>query len=136
MPGDYIRLLFFSEYARVLSGNVEHLKEILNPFTGCFISKIPITVVMIRQTMKAAEFFENDETHQARKFLFQNATRLDHAMDFIKGENSKLQEQVEKERKGWERFYEILDKVEAMTELEHKSLREKAGKVVKESRIF
>lgn len=135
IAGDYIRLLYFSEYARVLSDDVERLKEIIDPFTGSFISKIPITVAMLRQTMKAAEFFANGEAEQARKFLFQNVSRLNHAIDFIKGEDSKLKEQVETEREGWERFYDILDKVEAMPEQEHNSLREKAEQIVKASRI-
>lgn len=136
IAGDYIRMLYFSEYARVLSDNPEHLKEILNPFTGCFISKIPITVAMYRQTLKAAEFFTNGETGQARKFLFQNVSRLDHAIDFIKGENSKLKEQVNAEREGWERFYDILDTVEAMPEPQKQAYQEKAAQVVKDSSVF
>ncbi|MCF8307701.1 MAG: hypothetical protein K9I68_01695 [Bacteroidales bacterium] len=135
IAGDYIRLLYFSEYVRVLSNDMEHLKEILDPFTGSFISRIPITVAMLRQTMKAAEFFANGEAEQARKFLFQNVSRLNYAIDFIKGEDSKLKEQVETEREGWERFYDILDKVEAMPEQQKHTYQEKAGKVTKESKV-
>jgi hypothetical protein len=136
IAGDYIRMLYFSEYASVLSDDAEHLKAILNPFTGCFISKIPLTVVMYRQVLKAAEFFANGEPDKARKFLFQNVSRLDHAIDFIRGKNSKLKEQVKTEREGWERFYDILDRVEAMPQSQKQVFIGRASQVVKDSSIF
>jgi len=138
IAGDYIRMLYFSEYARVLSDEKGEVKEILNPFTGSFVSKIPITVVMLRQTMKAAEFCSNGETELARKFLFQNIHRLNHAIDFIRGEKSKLKKQVETEREAWERFYDVLDKAEALKYREgslFKVFADKAKQAVKNCRI-
>lgn len=136
IAGDYIRMLYFSEYARVLSDNPEHLKEILNPFTGCFISRTPISVAIFRQTLKAVEFFANGEADKASKFLFQNVSRLDHAIEFIKGENSSLKKQVKAEREGWERFYDILDKVETMSKTQKQAYQEKATQIVRESSVF
>ncbi|MFH1082877.1 MAG: hypothetical protein V1751_05755, partial [Pseudomonadota bacterium] len=51
--GDYARILLFSQYAGVLSWPVKRIKELLDPFTGCFISHIPITVVYLRLALRA-----------------------------------------------------------------------------------
>ncbi|MBW2335134.1 MAG: hypothetical protein JRF06_08630 [Deltaproteobacteria bacterium] len=46
--GDYIRMLYFSAYAKVLTNDVAKLKDTIDPFTGCFISKIPTSVTYLR----------------------------------------------------------------------------------------
>ncbi len=36
--GDYIRILYFSKYAEVLTGgDIDGIKKIIDPFTGCFV---------------------------------------------------------------------------------------------------
>ena len=138
IAGDYIRMLYFSEYARAVTANTEELKEILNPFTGSFISKIPITLSMLRFALKAADFFKNGEAEKARKFLYHNASRLDSAIDFIKGDESKLKKQVAAERNGWDRFYDILDKAEELQTSDPEyaaGLEDKAKNIITECRI-
>ncbi len=110
--GDYIRLLYFSAYARLLTDDLEQLKEILNPFTGCFISRIPITVCMLRFALKGADFFEKGNNELGQRFLTENVWRLDRAIEFIQGRNSKFKQQLEFERKGWKLYYDILGTIE------------------------
>ncbi|MBA7539651.1 hypothetical protein ES705_31931 [subsurface metagenome] len=110
--GDYIRTLYFSEYARMLTNDVNSLKDILNPFTGCFISRIPVTIVMLRFALKGAGFFEEGNEEYGQRFFFENAPRLEKAIDFIRGDNSMFKQQVDKERKGWNLFYDALDAIE------------------------
>jgi len=41
--GDYVRMLYFSGYAGALPVKESELKELFDPFTGCFISKLRCT---------------------------------------------------------------------------------------------
>ena len=42
--GDFQRILYFSGYAGVLADDARSVKDLVDPFTGCFISMIPSTV--------------------------------------------------------------------------------------------
>ncbi len=112
--GDYIRTLYFSEYAKTLGNDPDNLKEIVNPFTGCFISRIPVTVCMLRYTLKGSEFYEAKENDKGHQFFTDNAKRLEKAINFIEGECSELEQQVENERKAWALFYDVLEKIESL----------------------
>jgi len=110
--GDYVRILLFSAYAKVLSGDATELKDALGPFTGCFISRIPITVVYLRFALKAASFFQAHEDEQGLEFVTMGAQRIAGALDFVRGENSALKQQYEDERRGWDLYYDTLSAIE------------------------
>lgn len=108
MIGDYIRTLYFSEYTRVLAnGDLGAIKETINPFTGCFITSIPVTVIMMRFCMKAAEFFLAGEHEKGADFITAAHPRLSRAMEFVR---SDLRQQYHCERDGWHQFYDLLEK--------------------------
>lgn len=113
LVGDYIRILYYSAYARVLSPKFGELKQFLDPFTGCFISRIPVTVVHLRFALKAASLFAQGEPEKAIEFLKSGSVRIAEALDFTQGSPSPLKAQFEKERSGWDLFYDILDTLEA-----------------------
>mgnify|MGYP001092058651 CR=1 FL=1 len=128
MIGDYIRTLYFSEYARVLGKDrVDSIKEIADPFTGCFISPIPVTVVMMRFCMKAAGFFLAGEHEKGTEFIMASHPRLTRAMAFVRDE---LSDQYELERKGWNQFYDLLDEVQ-----QNSALRVKATGIIDGCRV-
>ena len=111
--GDYVRLLYFSAHARVLTGGkIGRLKEIIDPFTGGFVSRIPMTVMYLRFALKAESLFEAGQDKRGRKFVRQEAARLAAALDFVSGENSQLEQTYEQERQGWDLFYDILAVIE------------------------
>ena len=58
LVGDYIRILMFSCYARVLPWSVKKTKDLIDPFTGCFVSYMPFTVVSLRFALKIASFLK------------------------------------------------------------------------------
>ena len=58
MIGDFIRTLYFSRYSEILTNDISEIKKTIDPFTGCFVSKIPVTTVLLRFCMKAADLFE------------------------------------------------------------------------------
>jgi hypothetical protein len=119
MLGDYIRILYFSAYARELSDDISDIKKILDPFTGCFISYIPSTVVLLRFALKSLQLFQNGKQEEAQKFTRSGIDRLTRAFEFTNGQNGKLGEQLQKEYRAWALFYDLLDRIETNTHLLH-----------------
>jgi len=110
--GDYVRIILFSAYAGVLTDDVSKLKEIIDPFTGCFVSKIPTTDVYLRFGFKAASFFNEGRKVEGLEFIKNGAERITEALNFVKGESSMLKKTYEKECVGWDLYYDILSAVE------------------------
>lgn len=88
------------------------LKETIDPYTGCFISKIPITVVYLRFSLKAASFFVAGQGEQGVEFVTNGALRIKDSLDFVQGENSVIKQQYERERLGWNLYYDTLSTIE------------------------
>jgi hypothetical protein len=105
--GDYERLLYFSAYARVLAGNEQAgneqagnekmVKDVIDPFTGCFVSRIPITVTHLRFALKCASLFQSGDTDQAFQFVALGTRRVAEALSFVGGANSELMKRYERE---------------------------------------
>ncbi len=112
LVADYVRILYFSAYAKALAVDVGRLKEIIDPFTGCFVTKIPVTVVYLRLAFKAASFFNEDKKKQGLEFVQTGAKRIMSALEFVDGHNGDLRQQYEIERLGWDLYYETLSAVE------------------------
>jgi hypothetical protein len=112
LVGDYIRILYFSAYAGALTNDVAKLKDTIDPFTGCFISKIPVTLVYLRLAFKAVSLFTEGKKEQGLEFIRIGAQRIVTALDFMGGENSELKRQYESERLSWDLYYDTLSAVE------------------------
>lgn len=112
MVGDYARILWFSYYARALPWPLKRIKDILDPFTGCFISRIPLTLVYLRFALKAATFFQNKETEEGLAFVKTGTRILDQVIDYLGKEPNPLIEQYKKEREGWNLYFDILEEIE------------------------
>jgi hypothetical protein len=110
--GDYIRILYYSAYARALTDDIDKLKDLVDPFTGCFISHIPVTVVYLRFALKAASLFSRGESQQGFEFIRSGAPRIAKALDFVMGEPSPLEQQYVKEKEGWQLYYDVLAHIE------------------------
>ena len=111
--GDYVRILYFSAYAETLGeGSSTPLKDAVDPFTGCFISGIPKTVVFLRFGLKAASLFTEREDDQGLEFVTLGSRNIAKALDFVRGENNGLRQAYERERRGWDVYYDVLSAVE------------------------
>jgi hypothetical protein len=110
--GGYIRILYFSAYAQIISANPAAVKKIFDPFTGSFISKIPATVAHLRFGLKAATLFKDKRNDEGVEFITSGSKRLAEALEFVEGQNSALRRQYEKERQGWNLYYDTLEAVE------------------------
>jgi hypothetical protein len=131
--GDYIRILYYSAYAQTLSENLAAVKKIFDPFTGSFISQIPATVVHLRFGFKAASLFKKNRDNEGMEFVTSGSKRLAKALEFIRGKNSPLKQQYEKERQGWNLYYDTLDAVERAlnkNSLYAKDLKHKANTII------
>jgi hypothetical protein len=114
--GDYTRIILFSYYARVVDKDYKSVKSRLDPFTGCFISQSPVTVVMLRFALKAASFFADDQPDQAENLIMQGSHRLSDSFDMVSGSPSLIEQRYRREKKGWEMYYWVLQEIKTALE--------------------
>jgi len=69
-------------------------------------------VVFLRFAFKAASFFDAGKDEQGLEFIKNGAKRIMNSLDFVIGENSLLRQHFEKERLGWNLYYDTLSAVE------------------------
>ena len=114
--GDYERILFFSNYARILSSDIDDVKSIIDPFTGSFVSPLPQNLAYLRLALKAAEFFASKEEENEYKGFALVETGSERLRTSIRevsmGDGNGLKERYEREQKAWDLYYDILDKIE------------------------
>ena len=112
MIGDYERILLFSRYARLLPADFDDVKAELNPFTGSFVSRRPVTVVYLRFVLKTAALLATGEQTDALEFLRLGADRIQQTLDFTDGKPSEIQQVYRRERAGWDLFHDTVDALE------------------------
>ncbi len=112
LVGDYLRILSFSAYVRALTADIASVKARIDPFTGCFISRIPITVVYLRFALKAASLFSEGKIQQGVKFIINGSDRIPEAIAFAFGADERLTRQYLKESEGWHLYYDTLSAIE------------------------
>ena len=129
--GDYIRILFFSYYASVADKSVDKIKNELDPFTGCFISKMPVTIVYLRFVLKVAEYYNSIDTREDGYNFFTNGVdRLHETIQLLTKDKGYLQKTYNSEKDGWNLFYDILDTAEEKISKEDAFLLEIQKKAV------
>ncbi len=110
--GDILRVLLFTCYARALPWPVEMTKDAVDPFTGCFISRIPATVALLRFSLRAAALFGEDGEAGAR-FFNEGVRRLSGILEGLSSGGNPVEGIYRREREAWDAYYEILDRAEA-----------------------
>ena len=139
--GDYVRILLFSHYAKMLPWSINRIKSELNPFTGCFITNLPYTIVYLRFVLFISSMYntENEENiNKANNLIKDGAPRLFDLIENIESENNILFQKYIDERKGWHLFYDILDIAESQIEAGNDwmfDLKAKAEKILKKAKI-
>ncbi len=138
LVGDYIRTLLFSFYARSLPWDIGDIKEIIDPFTGCFVSRIPFSVVLLRMVMKGLELIQDGPLEDAVDFALQGSERLGELMNSLRGEENFVSRRFQEEERGWNLYYDILDALEKqLRERDAESLviGDAAEEIVEECRV-
>jgi len=113
MIGDYERIALFSAYAHALNSDISKIKRLVDPFTGSFISRTPITLIYLRLCLKTASLFSQSRHREALDFLSNGAHRLRKTLAFAFGEDGEFARTLEKEKRGWNLFYQALEQIEA-----------------------
>jgi hypothetical protein len=138
LVGDYARILLFSYYARGLPWPVKQTKRFIDPFTGCFASHIPLTVVYLRLALQGASFFNEGKPKEGFDLLQMGVTRLYKILDEFTKTPGLLRERYQREKQAWDIFYDLLDKVEKGLKEGDAfvfELREKARRLIKDCEI-
>ena len=139
--GDLVRILFFSYYVRALPWPSSDIKKIVDPFTGCFASKLPFTVVYLRLSFHLAEMFAGDGEPvnvEGIQLLKQGVERLEKVIGELNQTPNPLMGKYRQEKEGWDLFYDLLDHLEAALAKDDvfaMGLRERARKLVKDCRL-
>ena len=139
--GDLVRILLFSGYVQALPWPSDEIKNIMDPFTGCFASKIPFTIVYLRLSFCLAEMFAHDhepQNVQGLQLLKQGVERLGKVIGELNRTSNPLMERYRQEKEGWDLFYDLLDHLEdalAKDDAFALNLRECARKLVHNCRV-
>ena len=139
--GDLVRILYFSYYTRALPWPTNEIKNIIDPFTGCFVSKIPFTIVYLRLSFRLAEMFAHDHEPQngeGLQLLKQGVERLEGVIRELNQTPNPLLEKYRREKEGWDLFYDLLDHLEAALakgDAFALNLQERALELVKDCRV-
>lgn len=138
--GDLVRTLYFSYYVRALPWPPMQTKKIIDPFTGCFASRLPFTLVYLRLSFHLAEIFAHDDERlngEGVQLLKQAVDRLEGVIGELSEEPNPLIKKFGREKEGWDLFYDLLERLEeALAEGDAFALdlREHARNLVKDCR--
>ncbi len=111
LVGDYTRILLFSKWVDAMEDGAAR-KTAFDPFTGCFMSRIPITVTFLRFALKAASLFASGRTADGTEFVRMGSRRVGRVLQFVQGRPSDLEQVLEAERLGWQLYYDTLGVLE------------------------
>ena len=113
----------------------------LDPFTGCFISSIPFTIVYLRLALKAASLFaekSEERNSEGRELLMIGTKQLEDVISYLEEKPNPLAERYQREKQAWNLYYDTLDRIEE--ELRRKDpfalrLKKRAKELISECKI-
>ena len=115
LVGDDVRILTFSAYARAVAdssaASVESIKALMDPFTGGFISRLPVTVVLLRFALRVLEASSAGQPEASRAYAELGAKRLSEALRST-ADPAGFASRIEVERRQWSVLYDTLDRLE------------------------
>ncbi len=139
--GDLVRTLYFSSYVKILPWPDGQVKETIDPFTGCFASRIPVTLVALRLSLRVGELLAKggeEARAEALQLMEMAADRLAPLIESLREKPQALADELAGQRAGWDVFYDVLDALEkalAEADQEALALRDAARGVVETCRI-
>jgi hypothetical protein len=112
--GDDVRILVFSAYVTALARTgideaESHL--LLDPFTGCFASATPQTLVALRVALRTLRLFTSGQHDDARQYATSAAQRVTEALA-TDGDPRMVQLALAEERQAWNAYYDAIDALE------------------------
>lgn len=106
--GDLTRTLVYSWYAEALPWGIEKAKQQLDPFTGCFATTRPVTVVFLRLVLYCAAMLavDSDAESEVAEVLRLAERKLTPLLD----DPGRIDRDYRRQREGWGLFYDALDR--------------------------
>jgi len=119
MVGDDVRILVFSAYARAIADeraatgiSLESIKALMDPFTGGFISLVPVATVLLRFALRILEAAEAGDLELARSYAAIGSRRLLENLA-LTADPAGFRARIDDERAQWDVFYDTLDGLES-----------------------
>jgi hypothetical protein len=126
--GDDVRILVFSAYADAAAsdaaasdrrtpagpdGGLDRaaIGRLLDPFTGGFVSDVPVSLVLARLAMRTLRMLADGEIDDGRRYALDGARRLAEVLDAT-AEPDRVAERLAGERRAWDAVYDALDALE------------------------
>jgi hypothetical protein len=131
--GDDERIVVFSAYLDALAAEgidraaVQHL---LDPFTGCFASATPVTLVFLRLALRTLRLAATGDARDAREYGLDGARRVAEELDSF-GDAERVGAELKLERAAWDAYYDAVDAVEH----ERAELGARAGEIFAGCRV-
>jgi hypothetical protein len=124
LVGDDVRILTFSAYAAAIAdgpdldgasdggATIPSIKALLDPFTGGFISRLPVTTVLLRFALRVIEAYAAGQTEVGRSYAELGSLRLVETFRATT-DRGRFRARIAAERAQWQAFYDTLDGLEA-----------------------
>jgi hypothetical protein len=133
--GDYERMILFSKYAEALPWPWEKTHSSLQPFTGSFVSRIPITVSLLAFSLKC---LADKGSLDVAEYLSVGHRKLGSLLESLNEEPDRLKVAYIREREAWNGFYDILARVEEELEKgsdDARQLAHRANETIERTRL-
>ena len=139
--GDLERTLLYSYYLRALPWDEARIKETIDPFTGCFASDIPATIVALRLVLRVSELLSRrDESAvaEACEIVDSAAGRLAPLLGPPAAVVATLGAAFTEEKDGWQLYYDVLQSLQdaiGVGDQQAIATRERARQLVSRCRV-
>jgi len=131
--GDDVRILVFSAYVKALtngSADAAAIHLLLDPFTGCFASSTPQSLVLLRMALRTLRLFGAGKVDDAREYASDGPRRVAETFE-SHGDVAVVAAALTAERAAWDQYYDALDVLESGPE----ELRASAVRIIDACRV-
>lgn len=119
LVGDDVRILTFSAYAQAIADGspsdgttLASIKALMDPFTGGFIARLPVTTVLLRFALRVVEAYAGGQAEVGRDYATLGSQRLAETFR-VTADPDAFRARIEDERRQWHAFYDGLDALES-----------------------
>ncbi|MEA2025182.1 MAG: hypothetical protein U9O18_00680 [Chloroflexota bacterium] len=128
--GDDVRILVFSAYLDAIESGGGDIHALLDPFTGCFASAAPRTLVLLRLALRTLRLFAAGTAADAREYATDGSRRVAEAFE-THGDPAVVAIELEQERAAWDDYYDALEALEDGPD----ELRQDAAGIIEACRV-
>lgn len=110
--GDLVRTWIYSRYAASVPWGLEKTKRQIDPFTGCFVTQIPFTIIFLRLALYCAATLRDSPQSDGEVLELLALAYRKLAPLFEDEESGGIGDEYRRQRDAWSKFYDALDSAE------------------------